>query len=125
MFVTGPDVIKTVTHEEVDKESLGGASAHGSKSGSALLAPDEAAVWGWSASCWATCPQTTSAILRSVPPGLLIGRRLSWSTRPCEPQQAYDIRSIIRAADDQVLLEVHENYALNMVVGFVRVEGRW
>lgn len=128
MFVTGPDVIKTVTHEEVDKESLGGASAHGTKSGVAhFAAPDEAA-------CLALVRELLSYLpSNNVGDPPIRPTQDAWDrptpelvdTVPANPNKPYDIRSIIRAvADDQVLLEVHENYALNMVVGFVRVEGR-
>jgi len=128
MFVTGPEVIKTVTHEDVDKESLGSASAHGSKSGVSHFAlPDEP-----------TCLALVRELLSYLPSNNVSDAPLRptddpWNREtpelleavPSNPNKPYDIRTVIRAiADDAVLLEVHESYALNMVVGFIRVEGR-
>lgn len=128
MFVTGPEVIKTVTHEDVDKESLGGASAHGSKSGVSHFAlPDEP-----------TCLALVRELLSYLPSNNVgdapvrptddPGRRETpelVEAVPSNPNKPYDIRTVVRAiADDGVFLEVHENYALNMVVAFIRVEGR-
>jgi propionyl-CoA carboxylase beta chain len=128
MFVTGPDVIKTVTHEEVDMESLGGASSHGSKSGvSHFSAADEP-----------TCLALVRELLSYLPSNNVGDAPIrpsddAWNREtpelveavPSNPNKPYDIRTVIRAvADDAVLLEVHESYALNMVVGFIRVEGR-
>jgi propionyl-CoA carboxylase beta chain len=128
MFVTGPEVIKTVTHEDVDKESLGGASAHGSKSGVSHFAlPDEP-----------TCLALVRELLSYLPSNNVGDAPLRPTDDPANretpelieavpsnPNKPYDIRTVIRAiADDGVLLEVHESYALNMVVAFIRVEGR-
>ncbi len=128
MFVTGPDVIKTVTHEEVDKESLGGATTHNSKSGVAhFAAPDEA-----------TCIALTRELLGFLPSNNVedAPERPSqdpWNREtpelmgmvPANPNKPYDIREIVRTiADDGYFLEVQPKYAMNMVVGFVRVEGR-
>jgi propionyl-CoA carboxylase beta chain len=128
MFVTGPDVIKTVTHEEVDKESLGGATTHNAKSGVAhFAAPDEA-----------TCIALTRELLSFLPSNNVDDPPIRpctdpWdrptdellSVVPANPNKPYDIREIIRAvADEGHFLEVHAAYAMNMVVGFIRVEGR-
>ncbi|MEE2830232.1 MAG: acyl-CoA carboxylase subunit beta [Myxococcota bacterium] len=128
MFVTGPEVIKTVTHEEVDKESLGGAAAHAARSGvSHFSTPDEA-----------TCLVLVRELLSYLPSNNVEDPPVRQSTDPWDretpelteavpsnPNKPYDIRTIIRAvADEAVLLEVHEGYAQNIVVGFVRVEGR-
>ena len=128
MFVTGPDVIKTVTHESVDKESLGGASAHGSKSGVSHFAlPDEPTCLALVRELLSYLPSNNvgDAPIRSTEDS---GRRETpelVDAVPSNPNKPYDIRTVIRAiADDGVLLEVHEAYALNMVVAFIRVEGR-
>jgi len=128
MFVTGPDVIKTVTHEEVDKESLGGASAHRAKSGVCHFSlPDEA-----------TCLALVRELLSFLPCNNVEEPPVRptddpWDREtpeltdavPANPNRPYDIRTIIRGlADDAYFLEVHEHYAMNIVVGFVRVEGR-
>jgi len=128
MFVTGPDVIKTVTHEDVDKESLGGASAHGSKSGVSHFAlPDEPTCLALVRELLSYLPSNNvgDAPLRSTddPPNRETPELIE--AVPSNPNKPYDIRTVIRAiADDGVLLEVHESYALNMVVAFIRVEGR-
>ena len=128
MFVTGPDVIKTVTHEEVDKESLGGASAHRSKSGVCHFSlPDEA-----------TCLALVRELLSFLPSNNVEEPPVKptddpWDREtpeltdavPGNPNRPYDIRTIVRGiADDAYFLEVHEHYAMNIVVGFIRVEGR-
>lgn len=128
MFVTGPDVIKTVTHEEVDKESLGGATTHNSKSGVAhFAAPDEA-----------TCIALTRELLSFLPSNNVEDAPVKpsedrWDREntdivdvvPANPNKPYDIREIIKSvADDAYFLEVQPAYAMNMVIGFCRVEGR-
>jgi propionyl-CoA carboxylase beta chain len=128
MFVTGPDVIKTVTHEEVDKESLGGATAHNSKSGVAhFKAPGEAA-------CIALVRELLSFLpSNNVEDAPVMPTEDAWDRAtpeladvvPANPNKPYDIREIIRCvADDAHFLEVHEHYAMNIVVGFVRLDGR-
>jgi propionyl-CoA carboxylase beta chain len=128
MFVTGPDVIKTVTHEEVDKESLGGASAHSAKSGVCHFSvPDEPTCLAlirellsfMPSNNMDDAPERPTDDVWDRPTTELIG------AVPANPNKPYDIREIIRAiADDQHFLEVQEKYAMNMVIGFVRVEGR-
>jgi len=128
MFVTGPDVIKAVTHEEVTKEELGGASAHASKSGVAhfVCASDLAAL------------AHTRELLSFLPSNNLgeAPRRAPKNPMPLEnpdldkvvpddPSKPYDIRDIIRGVvDDAHFFEVHEAFAPNIVVGFARIEGR-
>ena len=128
MFVTGPDVIKTVTHEEVDKESLGGASAHGSRSGvSHFGVPDEP-----------TCMALLRELLSFMPSNNvedtpLVATDDAWDRAtpelvgavPVNPNKPYDIRDIIQSvADDHHFLEVQDRFAMNMVIGFLRIEGR-
>ncbi|HYR56533.1 MAG TPA: acyl-CoA carboxylase subunit beta [Myxococcaceae bacterium] len=128
MFVTGPDVIKTVTHEEVTKESLGGALAHNQKSGVAHFAADNEQagllltreLLSYLPANNAEDPPTTSCdddparadeALKSVV--------------PANPNKPYDMKEIIRAAvDSRRFFEVQELYAQNIVVGFARLNGR-
>jgi len=127
MFVTGPDVIKTVTHEEVSKHDLGGAMTHNATSGVAhFLAQDDA-----------ECLAMIRELLSYVPSNNLEDppRRASsdpWdrtaptldSLVPEDPLKPYDIKDAIQAvADDAEFFEVHEHYAKNLVVGLARLEG--
>ncbi len=127
MFVTGPNVVKTVTHEEVSFEDLGGAETHATKSGVAHFAFDsEIEVF-----------QNIRKLLSYLP--------LNWKDKapekefnfnqdftvpqldtivPDNPNKPYDMKEIITAlVDDGEFLEVHENYAQNIIVGFARVGG--
>ena len=128
MFVTGPDVIKTVTHEEVTKERLGGAETHSSTSGVAhFTSRDER-------DCLARIRQLLSFLpsnnLEEPPRGPTTDdpeRRDPELDRlvPESPNQPYDIRELIRrVVDHGFLLEVHEAFAPNIVVGFARLGGR-
>jgi propionyl-CoA carboxylase beta chain len=128
MFITGPDVIKTVTHEEVTKEELGGAMTHSSVSGVAHFAAED------DEDCLRLIRELISFIPSNNlddPPRLAtsdpIDRAdLSLNTLvPDAPDIPYDIRDIVhKVVDDGYLLEVHQNYARNMVVGFARLAGR-
>jgi propionyl-CoA carboxylase beta chain len=128
MFVTGPDVIKTVTHEEVTKEELGGALTHNSRSGVAHFAVDD------DRACLALLRELLSylpsnnldeAPLRPTddPPDR---EEASLDTLiPPEPNKPYDIKRLIAAvADEGRFLEVHAHFAANIVVGFARFGGR-
>jgi propionyl-CoA carboxylase beta chain len=128
MFVTGPDVIKTVTHEEVTKEELGGAMTHNSTSGVAHFAAhnDE--------ECLLLLRELFSFMpsnnLEEPPrrptndPWDRIEESLN-SIVPSESNIPYDIKDIIHAvADDNYFFEVHEHYAKNLVIGFARLDGR-
>jgi propionyl-CoA carboxylase beta chain len=128
MFVTGPDVIKTVTHEEVSKEELGGASTHNQKSGVAHFAvPDEGALTALLRELISYIPQNNLEEAPRVPTE-------DPSDRPCpelvelvptNPNKPYDIRDLVRAvADDHRFLEVQAQYAPNILVGFLRLGGR-
>jgi propionyl-CoA carboxylase beta chain len=128
MFVTGPDVIKTVTHEDVTKERLGGGVTHNSVSGVAhFLAPDDAECLRMIRELLTYLPQNN----RDDPPRKPTtdsperqDARLD-SIVPEESNQPYDIKDIItRVADDGVFFEVMEHYAKNIVVGFARMDGR-
>jgi propionyl-CoA carboxylase beta chain len=128
MFVTGPDVIKTVTHEEVTKEKLGGAATHNETSGVAhFMARDDA-----------ECLSMIRELLSFVPSNNLeepprkpctdpIDRADEALDRivPAESNQPYDIKDVIQAVvDDGYFFEVHEHFAKNMVVGLARMNGR-
>ncbi len=128
MFVTGPDVIKTVTHEDVTKEDLGGAMTHNQRSGVAHFAVDN------DEACIALIRE-----LLSFMPGNNLDDPPRMATDdpvdrhdpaldtliPPSPNQPYDMLDLIdTVADDGYFLEVHEHFARNIVVGFARLGGR-
>jgi propionyl-CoA carboxylase beta chain len=128
MFVTGPDVIKTVTHEEVTKEELGGAMTHNATSGVAHFAvPDDR-----------ECLRLIRELLAYLPSNNLDGPPRRETSDPLDreddaldrivpssPNQPYDMLDLVHAiADDGAFLEVHRHYARNLVVGFARLGGR-
>jgi propionyl-CoA carboxylase beta chain len=128
MFVTGPDVIKTVTHEEVTKEELGGAMTHNATSGVAHFAvPDDR-----------ECLRLIRELLSYLPSNNLDGPPRRETSDPLDreddaldrivpssPNQPYDMLDLVHAiADDGAFLEVHRHYARNLVVGFARLGGR-
>jgi len=127
MFITGPDVIKTVTHEEVTKDELGGAMTHNSKSGVAHFAADSDQ----------HALQLTRELISFIPsnnmenppfvatsdPTNRADERLN-SIVPESSNQPYDIRDVIHAVvDDGYYFEVQEHYAQNIVIGFARLGG--
>jgi propionyl-CoA carboxylase beta chain len=128
MFITGPDVIKAVTHEEVTKEDLGGASTHATKSGVChLTSPDDK-----------TCLAQTRELLSFLPsnnqedppfrptqdPPMREVPELD-TMIPVDSSRPYDVKDVVRAVvDDGYLFEIAEGYAQNIVVGFARVGGR-
>ena len=128
MFVTGPDVIRTVTHEEVTKEALGGAMTHNATSGVAhFMAGDDAECLAMVRELLAFLPSNnvddpprqacTDPAERADPEldGIV----------PAEPNLPYDIKDIIhRVVDEGYFFEVQEHFAENMVVGFARLDGR-
>ncbi|HET9752511.1 MAG TPA: acyl-CoA carboxylase subunit beta, partial [Myxococcales bacterium] len=128
MFITGPDVIKTVTHEEVSKEDLGGAQAHNAKSGVAhFAAEDEAGALRALRELLSFLPSNNledPPLVATEDP--LDRRDESLKTAvPENPNKPYDIKEVIRAVvDDRHFLEVHEHWARNIVCGFARLGGR-
>lgn len=128
MFVTGPDVIKTVTHEEVTKEELGGATTHSSKSGVAHFATNDDK----------HCLLMIRELLSFVPSNNLDDAptlptkdrpdRLVESLNnliPDNPKKPYDMLTVItECVDEGYFLEVHKNFAQNIIVGFARFNGR-
>ncbi|HTI44599.1 MAG TPA: carboxyl transferase domain-containing protein [Vicinamibacterales bacterium] len=128
MFVTGPDVIRTVTHEQVTKEELGGAMTHNEKSGVAHFAVEN--------------DQECILLIRELlsfmpgnnvddPPRVASSDPVDRADAaldtvvPASPNQPYDMLDVIQAVvDDRNLLEVHSHYARNILVGFARLGGR-
>ena len=128
MFITGPDVIKTVTHEEVTKQELGGAMTHNEKSGVAhFVARDDADCLAMIRELFSFLPSNN---MEDPPrkatsdPATRRDESLN-ALVPDEAQKPYDIKDVIHSvADDGYFFEVHEHFAKNMVVGFARLDGR-
>jgi propionyl-CoA carboxylase beta chain len=127
MFVTGPNVVKTVTHEEVSSEELGGAMTHSSKSGVSHFASANEV----------EAIQTIRSLITYMPQNCEEETpRLDYESSnekreklnaiiPANPNQPYDIREVIaEVIDNDTFLEVHKNFAENIVVGFARLGGR-
>jgi propionyl-CoA carboxylase beta chain len=128
MFVTGPDVIKTVTHEEVTKEDLGGAMTHNAKSGVAHFAvPTDR-------DCLALIRELLSFLPSNnldEPPRAETRDEADREDEsldalvPDSPNQPYDMLDLLHiVADEHYFLEVHRHYAKNIIVGFMRLGGR-
>lgn len=126
MFVTGPNVVKTVTHEEVTSEELGGASTHSTKSG----------VTHFSCANEIECIHNIKKLLSYIPQNCedevpmateIINPKseILNSVIPENPNQPYDMRDVINGVvDAESFFEVHKNFAENIVVGFSRITGR-
>ena len=128
MFITGPDVIKTVTGEEVEFEELGGAMSHNAKSGVAHFAFDDED----------QCLEDTRYLLSFLPQNNLESpprvqpsddpQRMDEELDrviPDSPNKPYDMRDVVRlTVDDGEFLEVHEHYATNIICGFARLNGQ-
>jgi propionyl-CoA carboxylase beta chain len=127
MFITGPDVIKAVTHEDVDKETLGGSVSHASKSGvSHFRAKDDKAALDLVRHLMQFLPANNLDAAPMKPSADSADRDdTSLDTLiPDSPNQPYDITEIIRTSvDDHHFMEVHTDYAKNIVVGFARYGG--
>jgi propionyl-CoA carboxylase beta chain len=127
MFITGPDVVKTVTGEEVTFEELGGAATHASKSGVAhFVAPDEQACLEDARYLLSFLPQNNLDPPPFFEPSDPTGREDPEldSLIPDAPTKPYEMRDVIhRVFDDGDFLEVHERYAQNIVCGFARLGG--
>ncbi|HEU4403628.1 MAG TPA: acyl-CoA carboxylase subunit beta [Candidatus Polarisedimenticolia bacterium] len=127
MFITGPDVIKSVTHEEVTKEALGGALTHATVSGVAhFAAADDRAALGLIRDLLSYLPSNNMEDPPRREPADDPDReddRLD-ALVPADPNKPYDIKDVLRAVlDEGAFLEVHEHYARNLVVGFGRLDG--
>jgi len=128
MFITGPDVIKTVTHEEVSKEDLGGALTHNSKSGVSLLrAPNDEAALLKIRELLSFLPANNledPPMLQSKDSPTRVDEKLD-SFIPEEPNKPYDMKEIIKSTiDDGYFFEVGPDFAKNIIVGFARYNGR-
>jgi propionyl-CoA carboxylase beta chain len=128
MFITGPEVIKTVTNEDVTKEDLGGAATHASKSGVChVTAPDDHACLAQVRQLLSFLPSNnTEDPPRRKTDDPIDREVVELDTMvPADSSKPYDIKSVVRAVvDGGELFEVHERYARNIVVGFARVGGR-
>ena len=128
MFVTGPDVIKTVTHEEVTKEQLGGAATHNEISGVAhFLSRDDSECLALARELLSFLPSNNLEDPPRRPSADPIDRADAEldSIVPEDSSLPYDIKGVIeRVVDEGYFLEVHEHYARNIVVGFARMNGR-
>ena len=128
MFITGPEVIKAVTHEEVTKEDLGGAHAHASKSGVChLTSADDKTCIAQVRMLMSFLPQNNHEDPPFRPSNDPPTREVPEldAMVPAEPSKPYDVKDVIRAVvDDQDLFEIAEAYAANIVVGFARIGGR-
>ncbi len=128
MFITGPDVVKTVTHEEVSFEDLGGASIHAEKSGVCHVAADnEADTIYLIRKMLGYLPQNNMEDPPFVATGddpLRADEALDHFI-PEEPNKPYDVKEIIyKIVDNGQFFEIHENYAGNIVIGFARLGGQ-
>jgi len=128
MFVTGPNVIKTVTNEDVTFEDLGGAMTHNTKSGVAHFAvEDDEACLAAISRLLSFLPQNNVDDAPRKPtadPPDRMDAKLD-AVVPREPNQPYDFKEVIRlVVDDADFFEVHEHFAPNIVVGFARLDGR-
>ncbi len=128
MFVTGPEVVKTVTHEDVDTEYLGGANTHTTKSGVADFSFDnEITVLQQLRRLFDFLPQSNISRQKVKKFNDSINRNIpSLNTLvPQDKNKAYDIKELIlNVADEKDFLEVQKDFAKNIVIGFIRLEGR-
>jgi acetyl-CoA carboxylase carboxyltransferase component len=128
MFVTGPNVVKAVTHEDVDSERLGGAITHTTRSGVAhISARDEAEALDIVGRMIAYLPQNNLEDPPAVEPRDPVDRadRELDEIIPDDPQRPYDMHAIInRVVDDGIFLEIQPGYAQNVLIGFARLGGR-
>lgn len=127
MFVTGPNVVKTVTHEEVTAEELGGATTHATKSGVTHFAcANEIDAIQHLKKLLSYMPQNCEETATALPYEMADENRPALNDiMPQNASQPYDIREIInQVADSDSFLEVHAAYAENIVIGFARLAGR-
>jgi propionyl-CoA carboxylase beta chain len=128
MFVTGPDVLKTVTHEEVSKEELGGAMTHNATSGVAhFAAGDDRECLALIRDLLSFMPGNNLDDPPRLAPDDSPDREDDTLDRivPASPTQPYDMLDVIHAVvDEGYFLEVHHHFARNILVGFARLDGR-
>jgi acetyl-CoA carboxylase carboxyltransferase component len=127
MFITGPEVVRAVTHEDVDFDTLGGAEVHHQKSGVAhLTASDEDALFlqvRWLLSYLPANNLTPPPVI--IPGDDPLRQALALrDVLPADPQKPYDMHAIIeQIVDDGEFLEIQPEYARNLLVGFARLDG--
>jgi propionyl-CoA carboxylase beta chain len=128
MFITGPDVIRTVTRETVSKEDLGGAMTHASRSGVAHLAADgEAEALAMIRALLAYLPQNNNEDPPRLPSSDDPERRDAALAAlvPDNPNKPYDMKALVRTVvDEGSFFEIHPHWARNIIVGFARFDGR-
>lgn len=128
MFVTGPNVVKTVTHEEVTSEDLGGAKAHAEKSGvNHFTSANDVTVLKDVRDLMSYLPQNCNSNAPNLSNFNFDSKKLENIDKilPENANMPYDIREVINCTvDDDSFREVHKDFATNIVVGFARVEGR-
>jgi propionyl-CoA carboxylase beta chain len=128
MFITGPDVIKSVTHEEVSKDELGGAMTHNATSGVAhFLAHDDAECLSMVRELFSFMPSNNleDAPRKDCTDPVDRADEALDTIVPAESNKPYDIKDVItRVVDDGYFFEVQEHFAKNIVVGFSRLNGR-
>jgi acetyl-CoA carboxylase carboxyltransferase component len=128
MFVTGPNVVKAVTHEEVDAERLGGATTHTTRSGVAhLAAHDEAEALAATRRLLGFLPQNNLGEAPSGPTTDPIDRRDEAldTIVPDDPSRPYDMHGVIEGiVDDRTFFEIQPGWAQNIITGFARLDGR-
>jgi len=128
MFITGPQVIKATTYEEVTQEDLGGAATHSTRSGVCHFAtPDEKSCLQMVRDLLSYLPQNNMEDAPYTPTSDSADRMDDSlnSIIPDNPKESYDMYNVIRSvADDGRFLEVHANYARNIIVGFARLGGK-
>lgn len=127
MFITGPEVVRAVTHEDVDSDSLGGATVHHARSGVAhFTAPDEESLLAHVRELLSYLPPNNLTPPPYTPPSDEPDRPTPdlGGMIPSEPQQSYDVHAVIeQLVDGGEFLEVQSEYAKNLVVGFARMDG--
>ena len=128
MFLTGPAVVKSVTGEEVTQEDLGGASVHASKSGVAhFAAENEQEALATIRELLSFLPQNnleTAPFVETADPAGRVDDALN-AIIPDNPNKSYDMYQVIRSiVDDGRFLEVHQDFARNIIVGFAHMNGR-
>src|SRR5205823_4365302 len=128
MFITGPDVVKTVTGEELTLEELGGATTHGTKSGVAtFVAADEKACLDGVRRLLGFLPANSRESAPVVDTGDGPRRRTPQlrELTPLRSERPYDMKQVLAAVvDDRELLECHRDWATNIVCAFARIAGR-
>lgn len=127
MFVTGPNVVKTVTHEEITSEELGGASTHSTKSGvTHFSCANELDAINYIKKLLSYIPQNCEETAIKLPYEINNeSRKVLDNIIPDSATQPYDMKEVIEEiADKDSFFEVHKNYAENIIVGFGRIAGR-